>query len=134
MVTRQEEEFSKILLVGDSISSNLDITALEKATQSKLVTAKAYSSVHDTVSNNAKQAARFPASNFTDVIPAQLSKGKYKSLIIQSGSVDITNFNTKGNPSQFLEYFKQETVLSARNLFTSAEKAGPVSAVQQHHH
>ena len=123
VVTRQEEEFSKILLVGDSISSNLDITALEKATQSKLVTAKAYSSVHDTVSNNAKQAARFPASNFTDVIPAQLSKGKYKSLIIQSGSVDITNFNTKGNPSQFLEYFKQETVLSARNLFTSAENA-----------
>jgi hypothetical protein len=66
------EPAQEILYIGDSISANVDIGALEVATQSQFVTAKAYSSVHDTVSNVAKQAAKFPASNFTDVIPAQL--------------------------------------------------------------
>ena len=35
------------------------------ATEAQFVTAKAYSAVHDTESNVAKQAAKFPGSNFT---------------------------------------------------------------------
>ena len=46
----QEIEKSKILLIGDSISSNIDIDVLENATKRKFVTAKAYSAVHDIVS------------------------------------------------------------------------------------
>ena len=64
----------KILWIGDSISSNVDMNALSIATQATFVTAKAYSSAHNTVSNVVKQAPRFPASNFTDVVPAELQK------------------------------------------------------------
>ena len=84
------------------------------------MTAKAYSAVHDIVSNVAKQAPKFPNSNFTDVIPAQLSKSKFHSLILQAGSVDITNLQTTENPSNYMEYFKQEAIISANNLFTAA--------------
>ena len=59
-IPTREPEVEQILLIGDSISSNIDIKALEKATQSKFVTAKAYSSVTDSVANMAKKAARFP--------------------------------------------------------------------------
>ena len=85
---KQETERSRILFIGDSISANIDINALENATQKGFVTAKAYSSVFDTVTNAAKKAARFPNSNFTDAIPAQLRKSKFHSLILQAGSVD----------------------------------------------
>ena len=117
----------KTLFIGDSISGNVDISALEGATQSKFVTAKAYGSVYEDVSNVAKQAARFPRSNFNDVVPAQLRKDDYKTLVLQAGSVDISNLNTKDNPTQYIEYFKQETIISATNFFQTAVKALSVS-------
>ena len=107
----------KMLYIGDSISSNVDIGALELATQTKFFKTKAYSSIHDTESNVAKQAAKYPESNFTDVITTELNKEEYDCLILQSGSVDITNLNTKDEPSKYTEYFKQVTVMSATNLF-----------------
>ena len=44
-------------------------------------------------------------------------------MILQAGSVDITNMNTKDEPSKYVEYFKQETVMSAQNLFNAATNA-----------
>ena len=81
----------QVLFIGDSISANIDIKVLEHATDKTFVTAKAYCSVHDTVSNGAKQPARFPHANFTDVIPAQLSKSNFHSVVLQAASVDISN-------------------------------------------
>ena len=119
----RRSEKKKILFIGDSISGNVDMKALENSTQSKFVTAKAYSSIYDTVVNVAKQAARFPRANFADVVPAQLSKDNYNSLVLQAGSVDVTNLNTRDKPSEYIEYFRQETVISAKNLFQVAENA-----------
>ena len=116
-------ETPEILYIGDSISTNVDIRALENATQSDFVKAKAYSSIHNTESNAAKQAPQFMKSNFTDVIPAELKKGKYQYLILQAGSVEITNLNTKDNPEKHVEYFKQETISSAKYLFNAATNA-----------
>ena len=114
------EKTNKTLFIGDSVSANVDISLLEKTTQTKFVTAKAYSSIHDTVQNAAKNSPRFPKSNYTDVIIAELNKDDYQTLVIQAGSVDITNLNTKDNPTEYLEYFKQETIISAKNLFQAA--------------
>ena len=113
----------KTLYIGDSISANVDFDKLEEAIQSEFVKAKAYTSVHDTTANVAKQAAKFPEQNFQDVIPDQLRKDAFRYLIIQAGSVDISNLNTKDKPEEHFEYFRQETVLSATNLFRAAEKA-----------
>ena len=75
------------------------------------------------MSSIAKQAAKFPVANFADVVPAELKKGKFHTVILQSGSVDITNLNTKDNPKEYMEYFRQETVMSAKNLFSAATNA-----------
>ena len=82
-------------MFGDSISGNVDISVLEEATETKLFTTKAYSSIHDTEKNAAKNSPRFLKSNFRDVITAKLNKDDYEMMVIQAGSVDITNLNTK---------------------------------------
>ena len=76
-----------------------------------------------TQANEAKQAAIFPNKKFQDVTPAELRKDDYNTLLLQAGCVDITNLNTKANQSQYMEYFKQEAVISAKNLFQTAANA-----------
>ena len=46
-------------------------------------------------------------------------KDDFEHLIIQTGSADITNLKTNQNPEDYLEYFRQETVISAQNIFNS---------------
>ena len=121
--TLPESSSRKILYVGDSISSNVDLDTLQEATNAEFVTAKAYSAVHDEVSNIAKQAPKFPAANFTDVINNKINKEEFEYVIIQAGSIDITNLNTKDNPTEYMEYYRQETVISATNIFNAGENA-----------
>ena len=52
-----------------------------------------------------------------------MEKEKYKYVVLQAGSVDITNLNTKDNPEQYMEYFRQETIMSATNLFQAGLNA-----------
>ena len=113
----------KTLYLGDSISANVSFDALEEGMKTRIVSAKAYSSIHDVVSNVAKKPAIFPERNFTDVIPTELAKGVFTNLIVQGGSVHITNLITKDNPKEYIEYFRQEAVLSAKNIFSACENA-----------
>ena len=115
-----DKKKEKILFIGDSISKNVRIDTLEEATQSEIITVRAYSSVYDNEENSAKQAAKIPEANFHDVVQAELKKEEYKTLLLQSGSVDISNLKTRENVSQYSEYFKQESIMSAKNLFQSA--------------
>ena len=117
----------KILLVGDSITGSLNIPVIAKATESKVKTVRAYGSIKDTTSNEAKDATKYPESNFTDVTAEELKKETVDILIMQAGSVDITNLNTKDNPTANFDYFKDEVIKSAKNFFATA-----VSALNQH--
>ena len=65
----------------------------------------------------------FQKSNFRDVVPAMLVKDDYQTLLLQAGSVDITNLNTKENQSEHMDYYRQETVMSAKNLIQTATNA-----------
>jgi hypothetical protein len=112
-------KYLKILFIGNSISASADIKVIADATRSKIVTAKAYSDVHDDVSNVTKEPAYYPRKNFLQVVPTEAVKDAFVHLIIQAGSVDITNLKTKGNSNEHIKYFKQETVISAKNIFNS---------------
>ena len=87
-------------------------------------TARAYSSIEDTSENEAKEKTKFPDKSFDNVIQTELRKSDTDMLVIQSGSVDITNMKTTGeNPKKYGEYFKQQAVVSATNLFISVSNA-----------
>ena len=109
----------KILFIGDSIIGHADLDVIADATKSKIVTAKAYTAIHDDIVNEVKDPAYFPEKNFLHVVPEQVAKDNLEYLVIQTGSVDITNMKTNKNPEKYLEYFKQETVIAAQNVFNS---------------
>ena len=71
----------------------------------------------------AKAAARYPAKNFKDVIPVEVGKDTFDYLLLQAGSVDISNLNTKDKPEEHSDYFKREVRCAAKNLFVAAESA-----------
>ena len=119
----QKESRPKTLFIGDSISGNIHINTLEEATKTEFATAKAYSSIHDTVSNVAKHAAKIPEANFSKVIPEKLKTEAFENLVVQAGSVDITNLKTNVEPLKHEEYFRHEAVQSAKNLFNTCENA-----------
>ena len=121
--TNSQEKVPKILLIGDSISANIDIGHLAHATNAKFSQERAYSSVNETASNIYKQLPKFPKLNFTDVVPAELRKGNFHYLVLQAPSVDITNLNTDVHPSQYSKYFQQETLKSAHKFFSVVENA-----------
>ena len=113
----------KILMIGDSIAGQLHIKTVEYATKSKVRVARAYSSIHENVEDEYKHASRFPIKNFKDVIVNELDKEETDVLLVQSGSVDITNLKTEGKQAHNTEYFKKQTITSATNLFTSVTNA-----------
>ena len=91
----------------DSVSRNVDLKAITDATKSTIVTARAYNAVHDDVANIAKDAAFYPRKNFSAVVPTEVVKDEFDHLILQAGSVDITNLKTKENANSHLDYFRQ---------------------------
>ena len=56
-------------------------------------------------------------------MPTQLAKDEFQTLVLQAGSVDMTNLNTRDSPTEYLEYYKQEVVISAKNCFQVAVNA-----------
>ena len=114
------KEIPKILFIGDSIATHADLNVLTDATRSKIVTAKAYSAVFDEVGNIAKDAPYYPQKNFMQVIPDEASKELFEHIVVQTGTVDISNLKTNvENPEQYLDYYKQEAVQSATNIFNA---------------
>ena len=110
-------------MIGDSISNQLHIKTIECATNARVRTAKAYSTINENIDNVLKHAPKFPTKNFNDVIEKELDKEEADILLVQSGSVDISNLKTEDKKVQNIEYFKQQTVISATNLFTSVTNA-----------
>ena len=86
--------------------------------------AEAYSTLDDASETEDKERTIFPDKNYDAFIKAELKKKYTDLLLIQSGSVDITNLKTTGNNSnRFSEYFKQQAVISATNLFSAVSEA-----------
>ena len=118
-----QQKTPSVLFIGDSISANIDVKRLTCATKTEFKQVRAYSSINDTISNEWKMPAKFPQSNFKDVVPAELQKGTFQSLDLQAPSVDITNLKTHCNPAKYIKYFEQNTILAAKNFFSVVENA-----------
>ena len=76
----------KVLYVGDSVAHNANFAIIEKDTNSRIKTVKAYSSVEDT-------KARWPKKNLTDVTQNALKdtneEDKYSYLVVAAPTATI---------------------------------------------
>ena len=90
--------------VGTSISKVLDINKFEKDTNSNLKIVKAYGI-------KAENNQRFPASNFTNVVPKVIASEDPDAIVLQTGSIEISNIDVKKalmDPDQNIEKYKNE--------------------------
>ena len=124
MNVRSDVKINNILFVGDSIAGTAHLPSLATAVDADIKLKKAYSSTYGSTDSPANYAPRFPKKNFEDVLANELKNSHYDSLLVQSGSVDITNLKTEANEANdHLEYFKQKTIVSAHNLVEAVSKA-----------
>ena len=113
-------EKPRVLYIGDSVGHNANFASLEISTESRIKTAKAYSSVED-------QKARWPRKNFSDVTPAVINTFKedaYTHLVLSAPTVDISNMNTANLTAEDnIEVFKHKVIASCHNMISVAENA-----------
>lgn len=110
-----KDNIKNVLYVADSIGQNIDFQFIGKKIDS-FRSEVAYSATYDI-------KAKYPTSNFTDVVKNSLNKEPADALIIQGGSVDITNLDTQTDPFGRLELMKQTIRTSSQNIFKIAENA-----------
>ena len=72
--------------------------------------------------------ARFPHKNVTDIAHVALAdtheNDKYTEMVLSPPSVDISNMDTSNiSPNDNTEAFKQNVIISCKNIFTVAENA-----------
>ena len=112
-----------IVWVGTSISNVLDKQKVEKDTNIKLKVVKAYGIKRE-------ENQRFPASNFTDTVPKVINYDNPDAIILQTGSIEISNIDVKKalmDPFKNIEQYKNEWTKKTKddsiNLFNVAKNA-----------
>ena len=127
---KENGKINNVLFVGDSITAAAHLPTLVAAVNADIKQVRAYSSTFENIDSPASLAPRFPKKNFEDIIANEVCNAKYDALIVQSGSVDVTNLKTDTNDAQnYLEYFKQKTIVSAQNLFQAVTNAATKNPV-----
>ena len=111
----------KVLFIADSVGRNVEFRKVEKASNVRITTKKAYSSVKN-------KNARWPELNVTDVTRKEVNNvahgDNYDVLVLSAPTVDITNLDTMNfKASENLEFFKQEVLISSKNMISAGENA-----------
>ena len=113
----QRSQKNKLLFVGDSLSRNLNISVIKNVTDMNVKRAEAFVIAKD------DPKASFPAKNFTDIVPKELSQDCYSTLVLQGGTNEVSNLNISGNVTQKIEILKDEIKKSSENMFELAQRS-----------
>ena len=103
----------KVLLIADSIGSNVDIRHLEEATNTLIYKERAFGA-------SFKPDALRPYENFNCVSLTAPTKRNYSYAVLQGSSTDITNLDTSFSPEANIHFLKQEVFLASQNMITAA--------------
>lgn len=70
---------------------------------------------------DAEPDAHYPEVNHTAVVPEILSRKKFDLVVLQGGSIEITNLNTKANPQEHYKHWEQKVSMSSNRMFSLAQ-------------
>ena len=122
-VKNKSKSIKNMVWIGTSVSKVLDQKKFEKDTNTNLKVVKAYGIKKE-------QNHRFPASNFTDTVPKVIKNENPDAIILQTGSIEITNIDVKKalmDPNNNIEEYKAEWTRKVKddsaNLFNLAKAA-----------
>ena len=121
--TEQVKKKHRVAWIGTSISKNLEKTKFEKDLNVEIDVRKAYCI-------NDEANARYRESNFKTVVPKVMENDCYDTLVLQTGSIEITNMNVNQavmDHDKNIETYKKEwfdkVEKDSSNLFDIAEDA-----------
>ena len=105
------------------MTKSLDQRKFQTDTKTKLKVVKAY--------GIKKEKDQFyPELNFTDIVPKAVKKEQPEALVLQAGSIEISNLNVKNammNTEKDIEEYKKEWAAKveddSKNMFAVAEEA-----------
>ena len=107
----------KVLYVADSVGRNLKFPKIEADTKCVIKTAKAYSAAYD-------KNAKWPESNFSEVVNQELIEKSYDTIVMTAPTVDITNLDTSSlKEEDNTEVYQQVVFVSCQNMFNTAHRA-----------
>ena len=107
---------AKVCIIGDSVIGKLDHKIISKAMDTEIKAVRAYSTLEDTMETEAMKETKYPDRRFQDIMKKEGENS------VQATSVDISNMKAShDNSKRYSEFFKQETMISASNLFTTVE-------------
>ena len=111
----------RVTWVGTSISKALDKNKFEHDTEVELTTEKAYC---------IKEEGRYPKDNFSAKVPEIVRKGDVDTLVLETGSLEITNMEVNKammDPHKDINEYKKEwfekAEVASTELFKIAEDA-----------
>ena len=114
---------ARVTWIGTSLSKSLDKEKFERDTSTKLSVAKAYC-IKEEVN------AKYKETNFKSVVPRVLEETETDVLVLQGGSIEITDINVHDemtNSNKDLEELKKEWFNkvedNSKELFDIAEEA-----------
>ena len=107
----------KILLVGDSLSRNLNISVVRNVTDMAVKRVEAF------IVDRNDHKAKIPTKNFMEIVPRELEKEQFSTLILQGGTNEVSNLDVTGNVGEKIELLKEEIKASSVKLFDLAEKS-----------
>ena len=106
-----------VLIVGTSITNNLDKRVFENFTNLKTDIATAYTI-------DADIDAKYKDKNFMRIVPEKLKMKKYNTLVLQGGSIEITNLNTRDeDKEENFQLWKKKVESSSNKMFKLAEES-----------
>ena len=99
----KRKESETVAWIGTSISKALDKNKFKNDNKVKLKIVKAYGITEDEKTPFPRDAFRFPSKNFKAVVPEVLEDENINTVILQTGSIEITNIkvNEAGDGKPF---------------------------------
>ena len=111
----------RITWLGTSLSKALDKNKFEKDLNVNLVVKNAYC---------IKEEGRYKKSNFAAIVPEIVEKGDFDTLVLQTGSIEITNLevnkammDVKKSLNEYKKEWFAKVENDSENLFVVAEEA-----------
>ena len=111
-----KKDTGNILLVGTSLTNKLNKQVIQNVTDSKVTVAKAFTI-------DAKDGAVRPDLNHKKVVPMELSKQEYDTLVLDGGVNEISNIDTSQDFIANIDVWKQKVANDSINMFRIAEES-----------
>ena len=110
------KRMENILVVGTSLTNKLNKQVIQNVTENKVTMAKAFTI-------DEKDGAVRPELNHKRVVPSELAKNRYDTLVLEGGVNEISNMNVDQDFIANIDILKKKVAQDSINMYNLAEES-----------